>query len=267
MRKAVTCFAVFSILLAMMSVSFAATVQSEIDLENGVIRVKSLAAGKATEQNPGVRRGQAKRAAISNAQLELFERVKNIRFDADNSVGDLLTNSEVAAAEMNYAIKSLSEVSEKFFDDDTCEVVIELPIFGQKNSVLAAAFAPYKADEKISFPQPSGKIISAGNYTGLIVDCRGLDLQTALSPAIQNNRGKLIYSRQNLDFEKILAQGMVSYSNSITDARAGNNPLVVKAVKISGAVNPVVTNRDANKILRANQAAHFLDNCAIVFVR
>ena len=65
---------------------------------------------------------------------------------------------------------------------------------------------------------------------------------------------------------------MASYVSSVNDRavtkRAGNNPIVVKAVDVENHnVNPVVAVSDADAILIANQRDHFLDNCAVVFVR
>ena len=78
---------------------------------------------------------------------------------------------------------------------------------------------------------------------------------------------------KNLDIDKVIDMGMASYATSANDAtrrsRAGNNPLVVKAVKVDGIIkgNPVVSVADADKILIANQSDQFLDNCAVVFVK
>ena len=63
---------------------------------------------------------------------------------------------------------------------------------------------------------------------------------------------------------------MASYSrDGVTDlTRAGSNPLVVKAVSLTGNdCNPVISVEDANRVLLENQASGFLTNCAVVFIK
>ena len=107
-----------------------------------------------------------------------------------------------------------------------------------------------------------------GNYTGLIVDCRGLRLKTAMSPVIKNVNGSKIYGPKNLDPDKIVAMGMVDYVNNPANiARAGSNPLVVKAIRLDDFnSNPVVSLVDSNKILIENHATKFLQDLKVVFL-
>lgn len=116
-------------------------------------------------------------------------------------------------------------------------------------------------------PAPAGRAI--GNFTGLIVDCRGLNLRPVMSPVIKNDQGSPIYGYKNLDSKKVIHNGMAGYVRDMSAAsRAGSNPLVVKAVAVENHNgNPVLSTADANRVLIENRASGFLDNCAVVFVR
>ena len=107
-----------------------------------------------------------------------------------------------------------------------------------------------------------------GDYTGLIVDCRGLGLQTAMSPVIFNTNGTKIYGHKNLDIDRIIEMGMVDYINDVTNLdRAGTNPLVVKAVSLKDFnSNPVVSLPDSNRILIENHVTRFLQGLKVVFL-
>ena len=105
-----------------------------------------------------------------------------------------------------------------------------------------------------------------------------MGLTETFSPVIYDTNGRAIYGIENLQNDAlIISEGMVSYSNSINDAtaiqRAGNSPLIVKAVSVRGGnnsvnkVNVVISATDADKILLANQKMHMLENCAVVFVK
>lgn len=107
-----------------------------------------------------------------------------------------------------------------------------------------------------------------GDYTGLIIDCRGLGLQTAMSPVIKNANGTKIYGHKDLDIDKIIAMGMVDYvSDPGKIERAGVNPLVIKAVSLDNFnSDPVVSLVDSNKILIENYVSKFLQGLKVVFL-
>lgn len=116
-------------------------------------------------------------------------------------------------------------------------------------------------------PAPKGKAI--GGYTGLIVDCRGLGLETAMSPVIKNDNGSPIYGYKNLDIDKVISNGMASYSRDVNNCqRAGSHPLIVRAIGLDGHnVNPILSTADANRVLIENGATGFLDKTNVVFLR
>ena len=113
---------------------------------------------------------------------------------------------------------------------------------------------------------PTGQAV--GGYTGVIIDCTGLGLRTAMSPVIKADNGRPIYGYKNLDSDKVVANGMASYARSDADAtRAGTNPLRLRAVSIDGGANPVLSANDANRLLLENNASGFLDATNVVFLR
>ena len=113
-----------------------------------------------------------------------------------------------------------------------------------------------------------GTNLSRGNYTGLIIDCRGLGLQPVMSPVIKNASGVKLYGHENLNYDLIIRDGMVSYVHSQSQAgRAGSNPLILKAERLEdNNANPVVSVNDGNRILIENGSTGFLNKTAVVFL-
>ncbi|MBQ7705869.1 MAG: hypothetical protein IJT73_10695 [Selenomonadaceae bacterium] len=105
-------------------------------------------------------------------------------------------------------------------------------------------------------------------YTGVIIDCRGLGLQRAMSPVIKNENGEIIYGDKDLDFDKITEIGMASYANNMNETeRAGDHPLILQATKLNNFnSNPVLSNADSNRLLIANEISGFLKDCKVVFL-
>ena len=113
---------------------------------------------------------------------------------------------------------------------------------------------------------PRGQAV--GGYTGVIIDCTGLGLHPVMSPVIKAENGRPIYGYKNLDSDKVVANGMASYARSEADAaRAGTNPLRLRAVRVDGGANPVLSANDANLLLLENSASGFLDATNVVFLR
>ena len=136
---------------------------------------------------------------------------------------------------------------------------------------IAVPQAPVTSE--ISVPQLPQENLSSdaetiGGYTGIIVDCSGLNLQPVMSPVIKNEEGETIYGNKNLDYDKVIEFGMATYSNGEENLdRAGDNPIVVKAVEVSNFnSNPVLKVEDSNRVLIENQSSKFLDNLNVVFV-
>lgn len=107
-----------------------------------------------------------------------------------------------------------------------------------------------------------------GDYTGLIVDCRGMGLKPVMSPVILNTNGTKIFGHKNLDIEKIVTMGMVDYVQDDTAVgRAGSNPLIVKPVKLENFnSSPVLSIADSNRVLIENHATKFLKELKVVFI-
>lgn len=130
--------------------------------------------------------------------------------------------------------------------------------------------APYETPNSIMPKRSVEEYASAaqGDYTGLIVDCRGLELQPVMSPVIKNTNGTKIYGHKNLDIDRVIREGMADYAiDSNLVGRAGENPLVVKALSVENFnSNPVLSIPDSNRVLIENHATKFLKELKVVFL-
>lgn len=281
-----TCMALAISIMMLTATVLADNLNNGTDWEKGVVRATGMGSYKSGAKK-NLRRPQAKRAATMDAQRNLAEIVQGVQVSSESSMLDLELEYDKVKTRVDATIKGMTEISSKYYEDGTCEVILEMPIFGSTKSVAEAAFLPFRDEPKEPFPQPTNVTninvttnvnttvggVVGGKYTGLVVDCSGMGLEAVMSPVIKNGNGQPIYGYKNLDIDKVIAEGMASYANSANDAisreRAGNNPLVVKAQKVDGTIpgNPVISVADADKVLIANQSDMFLENCNVVFVK
>ena len=133
------------------------------------------------------------------------------------------------------------------------------------NSVSVSASVSANVNIEINSEPAAPKV---EGYTGVIIDCRGLNLQRAMSPVIKDEDGRIIYGDKDLDFDKINEIGMAEYCNNINFAlRAGSKPLIVQALGLTNfRTCPVLSNADARKILATNENCGYLQELNVVFL-
>lgn len=142
---------------------------------------------------------------------------------------------------------------------------VRLNLYGGKNSI--ANIVVPKNTKVEPFPKFSPKFETIeSTYTGLVIDCAGQEISTAILPKIKSVSGKEVYAFQFLDRNIVVGRGMVNYSDGSNNSRAGSNPLTIPAMFVEDC-DVVVSDDDAEKILAANSKSNFLKNCAVVFLK
>ena len=281
--------------MAVSSVTMAAT-----DISSGKIVVEGIGGAGQTMSN-------GYRAANVDALRLIAEEVRGVQIDADTTVENSILTSDIIKTKVSGVIEGAKVVSRSVDGNGYYHVVMELPVYGGSNS-LAAAVLPQVPQQGFLPPSdiiPVDKIAgvdlkpestgvnaavptvpatqvpavnqatvgnlygATGQYTGLIVDCSGMGLQTAMAPAIVTEGRKIVYGLEKFSREQVLNRGYVGYSKSATEGvgRAGSNPMVIKAEGIERFCNPVISKEDAAKILAENQMNGFLSAGNVVFVK
>lgn len=266
-------FSVLATMLAVLVFSISSVFAADnVNWDNSSVTVTGMGAQPANAVNPAQARMMARRAAVADAYRQLAESIKGVNVDAETTVENMMVTNDTIRTKVSAMIQGAVVVAEKEIQGGY-EVTMQVPIFGVQNSI-AQAILPETSTTTVpeTFPAPTVTVPSSGGYTGLIIDCRGLGLKPVMSPVIKNDAGVAIYGHKNLNPDKVIANGMADYAydTSTNVARAGSNPLIIKAVSLDGGVlrgNPVVSTADANRILSENNVSHFLENTSVVFVR
>ena len=304
MKRCAYVFSRLAVLVSFMMITMTGTfaAAAEMDWENSVITVEGMGIPPANSYNAVQARMMARRAAQLDAYRQLAEAVKGVNVDSETTVENMMVISDRTTTRVNALVQGARIVEEHVIPEGGYAVKMQLSMFGASNSLASAVFD--KKDPVESFPKPvpsvepsvptvsvtvdvapgtpslpkapagiskpkltKGKML--GNVTGLIVDCRGLGLKPVMSPVVKNADGTPIYGHKNINPDYIIANGMVSYVSDIgSAARAGANPLMVKAVSLDNhGSNPVLSVADANLVLTENNVTGFLDKTNVVFVR
>ena len=280
-----------TVLILSVSSVFAANADWSV---NNYIEVTGQGMAPPNSMNAIHGRMMARRAAIADGYRQLAEIVKGVQVESGTDVEMMMLQSDQVRLSVSATIKGATIVSENDLDGGGYEVTMRVPIFGVSNSLAKAVIPKPTVIEPLPAPVPEvipsvpagslqgGTIIyttiddvnsssakAIGGYTGVIIDCRSLGLNPVMSPVIKNERGISIYGHKNLNYDKVVADGMVGYATSVNQAtRAGSNPLIIKAISLTDHnANPVISVADANRMLIENGSSNFLNDTKVVFLR
>lgn len=302
MRRNVRILMMLTAMIAVLMLSSLSAFAAEgVDWGNSTITVTGSGIAPANARSAAQARMMARRAAVVDAYRQLAEAIKGVNVDSETTVQNMMVVDDTTKTKVSAFIQGAKILSEQVTADGGYEVTMTVSMFGVSNS-LASAVMPKPAAVE-AFPQPvaavapsvqvtvtvntqsavpaasvpatgssaaaapAGKAI--GGYTGLIVDCSGLGLKPVMSPVIKNASGQPIYGYKNLDYDRVVSNGMAGYTSDVHNAvRAGTNPLVVRAIGLDNHNgNPILATADANRVLIENGATGFLDRTAVVFIR
>lgn len=238
----------------------------------------------------------ARRAAQGDAYRQLVEIVQGVHVTSETTVQNFVVASDTIQTKVQGFLQGAQIVVEEPTPEGGFHMVMRLPLHGPEslNSILLKEArkkekATLQKEGKplptpLPIPQklePDPKAYEAtyaarGDYTGLIVDARGLGLQPAMSPKILTESGDVIYGILKIEgdalAELVNEKGIVGYAQKMeaakTDWRAGSHPLIVKGITLSGHFKADVTISDADgqKILKENEKSQFLQHLRVIFL-
>jgi hypothetical protein len=238
-------------------------------------------------------RARAYLKARSYARLEalanLLMLIDRVQIDAQYVGADYTTQSEEIRATISGFVRGAQVIDERkvlIEGQEAVQVTVGTAMYGQRGLsryLLKPAFtAPSSVTEpalpRIELVSPNtpatGTAVAEGNYTGLIIDARGLKVQPAMAPRILKADGTVLYGVGKLDLDQLVEKGMAAYYRNLAaaraDPRAGNNPLVLRPIGVYrravATTDVVLSDADAARLLAEDARTGFLKAMKVVFV-
>lgn len=231
-----------------------------VDWSRQTIRASGIGAINPADP-PGADRANAITAAKLAAMRNLLETVKGVTLTSETTVRNAMVESDVINTRVEGFVKGFTVVDTRYMSDKSIEVEVEVLLSG-----LADIFLPKAPDAPPGTPPAA----TPGTYTGLIIDAKGLGVMPAMAPKVEDETGKEVYGSKFVSREWAVKQGMVGYDKDLNAARNNqrvtNNPLVIKAMKATGANKSdlMISNADAQRLQQATQYQNFLDHCRVM---
>lgn len=226
------------------------------------IRVTGSGAPSPDAPNIAAARLGAERVAKLDAMRNALEAIQGVRIDSETTVRNAILESDYIRSQVQGYVYGARVVDTRYLSDGAVQVTVEVSLKGAMNDLL--------------LPEDTGtkEVPKTGNpvYTGLIINAKGLKVRPALSPKILDNDGREVYGSAFVSRDYAIEQGMVGYAKDLTAAqqneRVTNNPLIVKAVKTSGAGGSdiIIGSEDSRTLNDASQNLSFLEQCRVMIV-
>jgi hypothetical protein len=238
-----------------------------VDWQSRIIRAKGVGIPSAVGGRPG-----QIRVARADALRKILETVEGMTLTSETTVQDFMLENDRIITEVRGVCRNFREVGEPIYmSDGSIELVVEMVIGPDLSDVLLGGM-PFQ--DGMPTPIQYSDINPLGSvYTGLIVDCTGLELRPAMAPRILNDSGEEIYSNAWVDREWALRNGMVGYVKNLEQARQqqdriGAKPLLVKATDVRGShkADIVIPDRDGKILHALSENLSFLSECRVLVV-
>ncbi len=206
-------------------------------------------------------RQAAYRHSLKNAMEEMASSIQHIMVDPGTSMGTLLrreTHTQLQLAELIQQ-RSKSRIFPSGFSTAKCELSIPM------GELLYAI--PYTFPDR-DFPNIWGDTVPT-EYTGLIIDARGLGLQPMLLPSLYDETGREIFGREYIHSPTAVDRGTVAYcydeDEAMRHAKSGGRPFFTVALRAMRGC-PVIASNDAAKVYSSPDTRNNLKNCNIVII-
>ena len=222
--------------------------------------------------------GQARRAALriakQDALRQLVEIVNGVTLTSETTMSGAMFD-DVIKTQVQGVIRGAFQVGDpKYLSDTSIEVVYEVPMAGISEVMIPPTgfLDPFAPTSAAPTDAAAADAPTTGAITGLIIDCTGLGIRPAMSPQILDQNGGIVYGPSNYTREYAVKNGVAGYAKGLdagkADDRVKGNPLVIKAVAVSGSnnVDVVIGNSDIMRIRSANSSYGILKDCRVLIV-
>lgn len=213
--------------------------------------------------------------AMTEARKKAYTRLaiflENLPVDGETTIGNSGIIDNVFRIQFDALVKSAREIDgQRFYEKDgSVRYRSMVALYFTGNNSLSSILIP-KLQEQRGTPPQEAREMATAKHTGLVIDARGLSLQLAIAPRLVDQGGREVYGVTKAAAGAAIQFGLAGYATSIGSeaviARVGSNPLMIKAQRVLGRYQAdlVVADDDADKILQADAAGHFLSACRVV---
>ena len=261
----------FALLLIVLA---SAAVADTVDFRRQVVVITGVDAGPVSIQG------------TTNMSLRAVNVLKAASYDRDWTVAAFLSSHPAAQRKLDRMSLDSRRAGTRFLSDGAVSADFEFPLTGAIMNLLLPITGggrllgktacpccgqPWPEDKE---PPPGVKLVPFDNgngqtYTGILVDVRGLGFSPALFPRAVTSENDVVIGPEFASAADLAQSGAFGYyqdrSEALSTERIGANPLVVRALSITGrnSCDIVVSQYDAARIHGSKATLDLLARCRV----
>jgi hypothetical protein len=225
-------------------------------------------------------------AAPADAVSSLKSELMSLQYDAARSVADFLSRDFSRQNRLEELLRENMTVSQQYLTDGSVEFIAQIPLANR----IIGLLMPETRSPRLVVPMvcpccgqdwPPGKPVPAGvelvpkelesvEYTGIIIDCRGLQFIPALFPRIVNEVGEEVFSVDFADAHAVVDNGLIYFTTKdiFNLGRIGYNPLRIRAMAATGekSTDIRISSFDARRIHGSKKNLSLLKECRVAVI-
>jgi hypothetical protein len=215
-------------------------------------------------------RPNALRAAQMVALRNALEIVKGIPVSSNTVVENRIISNDIITTKIDGFLRGFEQQGKpKYMSDGTVELTIDIPI----DNELAELLLPETITDTPAIKKTIRDTRKKPAFSGIIVDCTGLELVPSMVPSIFDEEGREVYGPSYISRTSVIKSGAAVYTTSVDIAkqyidRIGTTPLLIKAISLADkSSNDVLISKKEGKDIREHTANYsVLEQCRVVFV-
>ena len=246
----------------------------QVNWLNGTIKATGVAHPQSKDSDNSVGPRKMLSVAKVSAQQNLLMTIKQLPVSSTDRVDTRVGFDQLFMAKIQELVKNAPVIKQAYLSDGTLWITIEFRLWGAFTQLILPSevkqietITPIDSslkDDKIKSDEPE--------WTGLIVDARGVGLKSALVPYILDDLGGQVYGSEFISRDFAVQWGMCGYTSDVDAApkidRVGQNPLTVKAIRATGhePTDIVISAVDASRIRAASEHVVILREGKVIVV-
>ncbi len=209
----------------------------------------------------------ARKKSKEKLRMRLSQKLESLILDSNYTIYEYSQSNPAVRSRINTFITEEKETFDFIPVKNQLQAKATIKLTG-KNGFLSYLPFEYGTEAIPSFNES----ILPEEFTGLVVDARHLDLNKALLPRIQSDRGLDIYSPAYVKEGYAIESGYIVYRNDANQSnwakRVGKNPFFVMGLSVSGKnkTDIILPSDEVAKLLSHPETKKQLTRCRVMIL-